>query len=76
MMRKLNYEIKRNGNVWDLHETKTEHVIGSYDSPQSAQVAKTHFNRGGGFDSWTPAFMLQGQNILVNTTKIANSKHK
>jgi hypothetical protein len=59
MMKKLNYEIKKNGEVWDLHETRTDQVIGSYETPKLAQVSKTHFNRGNGFDGWTPAFMFQ-----------------
>lgn len=59
MMRKLNYEIKKNGEVWDLIETRTDQVMGSYEDSQTAQVYKTHFNRGAGFDGWTPSFMLQ-----------------
>jgi len=68
-MRKLNYDIKKNGRFWDLHETKTEHIVGTYDTIQSAQVAKTHLNRGGGFDGWTPAYMLRGENNFSNTFK-------
>lgn len=49
----------KNGEVWDLHETRTEQVIGKYETVQNAQIAKTQFNRGQGFDGWTPSFMLE-----------------
>ena len=56
-----NYEIKKNGEVYDLMETRTEQVIGTYSDVLKAQVAKTHFNRGGGFDGWTPSFFLKNK---------------
>jgi hypothetical protein len=59
----MNYKIIKNGEVWgeawDLLETRTEQVIGTYPTAQDAQVAKSKFNRGYGFDGWTPAFMLE-----------------
>ncbi len=55
----MNYKIMKSGEVWNLLETRTEQVIGTYKTSQDAQVAKTNFNRGYGFDGWTPAFMLE-----------------
>lgn len=55
----INYKITKNGEVWDLLETQTEQLIRTYKTAQDAQVAKTDFNRGQGFDGWTPSFMLQ-----------------
>jgi hypothetical protein len=55
----INYKITKNGDVWNLLETQTEQVIATYLTARDAQVAKTNFNRGCGFDGWTPAFMLE-----------------
>jgi hypothetical protein len=55
----MNYKIMKSGEVWNLLETRTEQVIGTYNTAQDAQVAETNFNRGYGFDGWTPAFMLE-----------------
>jgi len=55
----MNYEIKKNGKVWNIHETRTEQVVKTCSTVTEAQIAKTHLNCGGGFDSWTPSFILQ-----------------
>lgn len=55
----MNYEIKKNGKLWEIYETRTKQVVKTCSSSTKAQILKTHLNCGGGFDSWTPAFMLQ-----------------
>lgn len=55
----MNYVIKKNGKVWDIHETRTEQVVKTCSTATEAQVVKTHLNCGGGFDSWTPSFIIQ-----------------
>ena len=43
----------------ELVETATDQVIMVFADVLSAQKTKTHLNCGGGFDGWTPSFMLQ-----------------
>ena len=55
----MNYVIKKNGKVWEVHETRTEQVVQICSCATKAQIVKTHLNNGGGFDSWTPSFILK-----------------
>lgn len=57
----MKYEImtRYKDKMYELVETATDQVIEVHTDVFSAQKAKTHFNRGGGFDGWTPSFMLQ-----------------
>ena len=57
----MKYEIKfkYKDKIYEVIETTTDQVIEVYTDVFSAQKATTHFNRGGGFDGWTPSFILQ-----------------
>jgi len=55
----MNYTIKKNGDAWEVHETRTEQVVKVCSTVCEAQAIKTHLNCGGGFDSWTPSFILE-----------------
>ena len=57
----MKYEInvKYKDKMYEIVETATDQVIEVCTDVFTAQKQKTHFNRGGGFDGWTPSFMLQ-----------------
>lgn len=45
--------------IWLVQETKTEQVVNSFLFEEDAVEYCNFMNRGGAFDGWTPAFMLQ-----------------
>lgn len=58
----MNYKIRKSSggrSTYEVLETSTDQVVKTCANVHSAQVAKTHFNRGGGFGGWTPTFILQ-----------------
>ena len=68
----MNYKIRKSSDdrtTYEVLEMTTDQVIKTCANVHSAQVAKTHFNGGGGFDGWTPTFILQ-------TTKNISQKSK
>lgn len=61
----MNYSIKKTAGNCSIVERDTNQVVLLCSDVLKAQTVKTHLNRGGGFDGWTPAFFLQsGKNIL------------
>lgn len=65
----INYTIKRTAGDYHIVERDTSHVVCVCLDVSKAQIVKTHLNRGGGFDGWTPAFILQsGKNILEKSS--------
>lgn len=55
----MNYTIRKNGESWEVYETRTEQVVKICKTVCEAQAVKTRLNSGGGFDSWTPSFILE-----------------
>lgn len=58
----MNYKIRKSSDdrtTYDVVEMTTDQIVKTCANVHSAQVAKTHFNCGGGFDGWTPTFILQ-----------------
>lgn len=49
---------ENNDFVFNVVETATEQVIGSFFFEEDAIDTAHHFEYGGGFDGFTPAFML------------------
>lgn len=45
--------------VWLVQETQTEQIINSFLFEEDALEYCNFMNRGGGFDGWTPHFMLK-----------------
>lgn len=69
----MNYELQKNEGRWvpltadgsyvslsvRIWERMTDQVIvNEVDSTHGKQLLR-HFNRGGGFDGWTPSFFLE-----------------
>ena len=55
----MNYKIKNEGNLFEVLETATQYVIGSFNTQKEAKEFLRHLNLGGGFDGWTPSFVLK-----------------
>jgi len=63
----MNYKLVQTSVV----ETKTEQVIKTFNDRNEAKKFMRHLNLGGGFDSWTPSFILK--NIFKNTKKVTSN---
>ena len=64
----MNYKIRKSSDdrtTYEVFEMTTDQVVKTCANVHSAQVAKTHFNCGGGFDGWTPTFILQTTTNLL-----------
>lgn len=44
--------------LWSLWESKSEQTIGTFFTYEQAKEAQKFYTNGGGFDGFTPAFML------------------
>lgn len=59
----MNYETKsiknEEGFFWAVTEKDTEQTIKVFFFQDEARRFMKFLNRGGGFDGWTPAFMLR-----------------
>ena len=62
----MNYKIKTSpSNVFEVLETKTNQVIASFAEHKTAKELLRHLNLGGGFDGWTPSFILKTIKIKI-----------
>ena len=63
MKRKMNYNLVegQDKSMYDVLEETTNQVIKSFpgDKFSDARAFMRHLNLGGGFDSWTPSFILK-----------------
>jgi len=56
----VNYKIKNNpNNNFEVIETSTEQIVATFSAQKDAKQLLRHLNLGGGFDGWTPQFMLK-----------------
>jgi diaminopimelate decarboxylase len=63
----MNYKVKANeSKTFDVVETATTQVIKSFTDQKDAKLLLRHLNFGGGFDGWTPSFMLKN---VMSTNK-------
>ena len=58
--RKMNYNLieGKYKSLYDVVETATDQVIYS-SNEKDARMFMRHLNLGGGFDGWTPSFLLK-----------------
>ena len=50
---------------WTVYEVTTEQLIGTFYFEEDAFDLASFFNDGGGFDGFTPSFMLRSVTPLV-----------
>jgi len=54
----MNYRVVE-GNTYTVVETATEQIIKTFKTLKEAKSYMRSLNLGGGFDGWTPQFMLK-----------------
>lgn len=54
----MNYRVIE-GNTYTVVETATEQIIRKFKTLKEAKSYMRSLNLGGGFDGWTPQFMLK-----------------
>jgi hypothetical protein len=61
----MNYKVKNNSNIFEVLETTTNQVIAKFPTQKEAKDLLRHLNLGGGFDGWTPSFILKTIKIKI-----------
>ena len=69
----MNYKVKealmqpeiseKNCPIFNVIETTTNQIIKTFMTEKDAKQFLRHLNFGGGFDGWTPSFILKKINI-------------
>lgn len=59
----MNYKVFQRDDIFDVFETQTEQIIKSFNNTYDAKELARILNLGGGFDGFTPRFVL---NIFGN----------
>ena len=54
----INYKIIEENSEFQVYESQTNQLICSSPNRTLAKEKVKHFNLGGGFDGWTPSFIL------------------
>ena len=65
MTEKLSYTYYPEDEVWKIHETKTNHIVGEYFFEDDAIEQMNFLEKGGGFDGFTPDFMIKKINSKI-----------
>lgn len=55
----INYRIIQNNKDISIFETRTETIIKTFKEYKKAKKFMKHLNLGGGFDGWSPTFILK-----------------
>jgi hypothetical protein len=55
----MNYSIVNVDDMFAVKETATEQIIKTFKTKEKARKLMKHLNLGGGFDAWTPTFIVR-----------------
>jgi hypothetical protein len=55
----MNYKIIEKAGKFSVMEKPTEQSVGKFENREEAREFLRHLNFGGGFDGWTPTFMMK-----------------
>ena len=69
---RMNYKIVSYPNKFDVLETSTSHIIGTYSLYKEAKDLLRHLNLGGGFDGNTPNFFMKKVKISAKKSMSRN----
>lgn len=58
----MNYKMQEINSGYVVFETMTNQIIKTFQSREKAKRFLRHLNLGGGFDGWTPTFLLKKLN--------------
>lgn len=67
----MNYKIISTSELYQILETATDQVIESFPTKEEARKMLRHFNLGGGFDGYTPTFMVKNCSKLLQKLESA-----
>jgi hypothetical protein len=62
----VNYKIKVTEKGVGVIETSTNQIIREFKGIDKARKFLRHLNLGGGFDGWTPSFLLRDFSKYIN----------
>jgi len=67
----MNYKINADENKTNyvVIETQTDQVIKQISDFSEARKLMKHLNLGGGFDGWTPSFLLADFSNIINKSR-------
>jgi hypothetical protein len=55
---RADYTVMARGDLWAVHEAQSDQVIREFPNEMEAQKYRKFLSRGGAFNGYTPAFML------------------
>lgn len=64
----VNYKVTEIGGAYVVEEKATGYIIKAFDQHTEAKKMMKFLNLGGGFDGFTPEFMVRKVNPTLNTT--------
>lgn len=65
----MNYKIMNDTGVFKVVETATAQTIRSFTQHSEAKKFLRHLNLGGGFDGWSPSFMISNISAYINRSR-------
>lgn len=66
----MNYKLKNDNGCVQIVEKQTDQIVMVYKTREQAQPLLRQLNFGGGFDGWTPSFILK--NIGFKQEKVTH----
>lgn len=64
----MNYKVVEINGSYCVEEKTTGHILEAYDSQEEAKKKMKFFNLGGGFDGFSPSFILSEKTRKLNNT--------
>ncbi len=66
----MKYRIEPSDGHYEFRvvEQPSKQIIKAFSAIKEAKAFMRHLNMGGGFDGWTPPFIVPRQNNFVNNT--------
>jgi hypothetical protein len=64
----VNYKVTEIGGTYCVEEKATGHIIKAFDHNADAKKMMKFLNLGGGFDGFTPEFMVRKVNPTLNNS--------
>jgi hypothetical protein len=64
----MNYKVVEIGGSYCVEEKTTGYIIEAYNTPEEAKKKMKFLNLGGGFDGFTPSFVLSENTKKLNKT--------
>jgi hypothetical protein len=62
----MNYRLEPLDNCFVIIEAQTDQIIKMFNTKEKAKKYLRHLNLGGGFDGWTPSFLLFNISGYIN----------